>query len=95
MSRGHMRERGLSQVEERAEVHGEGTVPLLVGDVFELVVRPPLCGVANQDVDPAELGDRRIDDRPAVFRVGKIPGTSTALRPASASHARSGHVKRE
>jgi len=66
-----VRERGLGQVEERAEVHGKGPVTLLVGDVLELVVRHLLRGV-HQDVDPPELRDGGIDDRAAVLRVGQV-----------------------
>ena len=82
-----MGQRGFGQVEERAEVDGERPVPLLVGDVLELVVRHLLRCVADQDVDLAELGDGGTDDGPAVSRVGQVPGyehrlTASLLDPA-------------
>ena len=53
----YVRERGLDQVEVGAQVDRERSVPLLVGDLLDRLVRHLKSRIRHEDVDPAELGD--------------------------------------
>ncbi len=67
-----MRHGGLDQVEHGPNVELEGVIPLLLGDLVERLVRHLESGVADEDIDLAELLDCILDDIPAVLCISKI-----------------------
>ena len=67
-----MRECRLAGVEQREDVRAERALELLGGDVLEALVGHLVGGVVDEDVDPAELGDRSLDDVAAIRLVGHV-----------------------
>jgi hypothetical protein len=51
------------------DVHLEGQLPLLVGNILDRLERRLMGRVVDEDVDTAEFLDRLVDDRPAMGRV--------------------------
>jgi hypothetical protein len=56
------------------DVDAEGAVPLLCGDVLDVLVGALEGGVVDEDVELAELGDAALDDESAVLLVPDVAG---------------------
>ncbi len=74
--------------EHREDVHLEGLLELIVGQVVQSLDRDLLAGIVDQDVQPAELFDRLVHDLGAERGIRQVAGESNCLATALADDAR-------
>jgi hypothetical protein len=58
--------RGLREIEHRVDVDFESQLPLLVGNVLDFLKARLMGCIVDENVDPAELGHRFVDNRAAM-----------------------------